>query len=200
LKTERRSRVRAAKGDDALDAQDLIIRPAEWRDEPALVEMQRLALRTLGAGYYEPEAIESFIANVGTMDRTMLDDRSYFVAEAGDAIVGCGGWSRRAPSYAALESDPNAAAPSWPLIRAVYVHPNCVRQGIGRRIMHAVESDMAQAGIARVALIATLMGVPLYRHIGYRTMHPVMLVFPDGNRFIGIAMEKSLARPERLAA
>jgi hypothetical protein len=66
--------------------------------------------------------------------------------------------------------------------------------------MQVVEDDMAAAGIHRVALTATLMGVPLYRSIGYHTTAAVTLYFPDGNRIIGVAMDKSLARRACLVA
>lgn len=187
-------------GERIMSLEILRIRRAELIDESRLIEMQLASIRNLGRRHYGADVIESFVRYVGTMDRTMITDQTYFLAEIEGELVACGGWSRRRPSYAMLEKDGSELPPTCPLIRAVYVHPLFARHGLGRRMMHVVEHDMAEEGVSHVALTATLMGVPLYRSIDYHATGAVTLRFPDGRRFIGVAMEKTLTRRSLLAA
>ncbi len=110
------------------------------------------------------------------VDRQLIADSTYFVAEDGATLVGCGGWSKRKTLYGgdhgrdASEDallDP-ATAPAR--IRAFFVHPRWARRGIGRKLLAACERAAAAAGFRSLELVATLAGVPLYAAGGYRTL------------------------------
>src|SRR3954468_20814576 len=113
-----------------------IPRLATESDIPALEALIPLSVRTLQAPYYSAAQMEAALGPVFGVDRQLVRDRTYFVAEAEDTICGCGGWSRRNAMYggdrdragedALLDSRRDPAR-----IRAFFVHPHWARRGIG---------------------------------------------------------------------
>ena len=171
---------------------EIRIRFASSADLQELIEMQALSFRVLGAPYYGSEVVEAFI-EVGTMDRSLIDDGTYFIATFDGRIVGCGGWSRRAPSYAAFMSGTVAiSGVRAATVRAIYVHPEFARRGIASAVMATIEAEIAAAGFATASLAATLSGIPLYRRLGYRGEEPIILRLPTGHKIITVGMTKSL--------
>jgi GNAT superfamily N-acetyltransferase len=172
---------------------EIQIRFANSADLQELTAMQALSFRVLGAPYYGFEVVEAFI-EVGTMDAALLDDGTYFVAMAERRIVGCGGWSRRVPSYAAFMSGGTAVSGMrTATVRAVYVHPDFARRGIARAVMTTIEAEIAASGFVTASLAATLSGIPLYRRLGYQGEEPIILRLPSGHKIITLGMTKSLA-------
>jgi GNAT superfamily N-acetyltransferase len=171
---------------------NVMIRRAQPGDRTALLELQAAWLRRVGRHHYSAEAIEAFIA-AGTLDPTLIDDRTYFVLESSGRIMGCGGWSVRQPAYTRttpLGLDDGAV----PKVRAVYVHPDFVRQGVCGHLMTYVEAEITRAGFSRATLTSTLGALPFYRAIGYRGDAPVVLNLPGRHTFVCIGMEKRLSR------
>ncbi len=161
-------------------------------DRDELRAMQAASMRILGAPFYEPEVIESFIADVGTMDDGLLDEATYFKVVADGRIVASGGWSRRTPAYQA-RAEGAAPPPATATVRSVFVHPDHARRGIARTILALVEDEIARAGFPVARLTATLSGVPFYRRLGYRSGRPVTLRLAGQLEFPALAMEKPLA-------
>src|SRR5438874_1986462 len=95
--------------------------------------------------------MQAALGPVFGVDRQLIRDGTYFVAEENGAIVGCGGWSRRRSLYggdgartgedALLDPEREAAR-----VRAFFVHPAWARRGIGRSIMAACEEAIVAAG------------------------------------------------------
>ena len=52
-------------------------------------------------------------------------------------------------------------------VRAIFVHPDFARRGLGSLILAAVENAAREAGFRRFEMGSTLTGVPLYRLKGY---------------------------------
>lgn len=172
---------------------DLRIRLARMADADGIERLQEQSLLRLGSRYYGRSAVESFLRLVGTLDIGLIQDRTYYVAEFGGRLVGCGGWSFRAaampPSHSvtAPRLDPRRDAA---FVRAIYVAPEVARCGVGSALMRQAESAIVNAGFARAQLVATLSGEPLYRKLGYREISRLQLDLPDGSTLQGIRMEK----------
>jgi N-acetylglutamate synthase-like GNAT family acetyltransferase len=141
-------------------------------DVPALETLIPLSVRGLQGPYYSPAQMNAALGPVFGVDRQLIRDGTYFVAERDGAIVGCGGWSRRRSLYGGdsgrgnedglLDPERDAAR-----VRAFFVHPAWARHGIGRSIMVACERAIVQAGFRTVEIVATLAGEPLYAAFGY---------------------------------
>jgi GNAT superfamily N-acetyltransferase len=120
------------------------------------------------------------------------------VAEVEGEIAGCGGWSRTSNLSASAQvqnkliDEQLASTTDSAKIRAMFVHPNYARQGIGRRLMQMSELAAQRAGFKRLELIATLTGEPLYRRCGFARVETLDLLLPDGVSLRAVKMEKQL--------
>jgi len=159
-----------------------ILRKATIDDVPQLIRLHRVAIRELGGSAYTADQIDSFLLHVPTLDDSLIDDRTYFVAEADGVVVGAGGWSYRIPSDMHTIDVDHATAAVEPaaVIRAMYTHPDWARRGIGRAILEAAETEAAAAGYRHIELHALLPGVPLYRACGYTPIGRCQAQLSDG--------------------
>lgn len=174
----------------------MIVRTARPADLPALQEVMRLAIQELQRGFLTPAEVQASHAVMG-LDRQLIEDGTYLVAEEGDRIDGCGGWSRRATLYGGDHSvglrEPRLLDPaSEPArIRAMYTHPARARRGVGRCILDAAERAALAEGFREAELMATLAGEPLYRAAGYREVERTAATV-DGVAVPLIRMRRSL--------
>jgi GNAT superfamily N-acetyltransferase len=179
----------------------ITLRVATLQDLPALKQLIPLSVRGLSEEWYSPEQIESGIAYVFGPDTQLIADGSYWVAEAGGEVVGCGGWSRRQTLYGGdqmKESDDRLLDPAREAarIRAFFVHPEWSRRGIGALILGACMEGARRAGFQGLELMATLPGVPLYRRFGFEEAERVDTVLPDGVAISFVRMVRSTTPSE----
>jgi N-acetylglutamate synthase-like GNAT family acetyltransferase len=174
----------------------VLIRRATADDIPALHALIDASVRVLQAGDYSAEQIDGALGTVFGVDTRLIADGTYFVAEAGTVLAGCGGWSKRKTLFgsdhgagredALLDPERDAAR-----IRAFFVHPEWARRGIGSGILEACEEDAAQAGFRRFELGATITGERLYRARGYEPVEHLDAPLPNGAALPVIRMTKT---------
>jgi GNAT superfamily N-acetyltransferase len=174
-------------------------RLASPADVPALEAVMARAIGALQRDFLDPAQIAASRAIMG-LDTQLIADRTYFVVLAGEAIAGCGGWSRRATLYGGDHSlglrdaallDPRTDAAR---VRAMYTDPGFARRGVGRLILALCEAAAGAAGFARVELMATLAGEPLYRACGYLEIERSATEPVDGVAVPLVRMGKGLGR------
>lgn len=147
-------------------------RIATEADIPALVALMDLAISGPLADFLAPEQIAASRVLMG-LDSQIIADRTYVIVEADGVLAGCGGWSRRITTYGGDHTPGRTPEPLTPgvdaaRVRAMYTHPDFLRQGIGRMILDLCETAAREAGYDRVELVATMGGEPLYLAAGYR--------------------------------
>ncbi len=152
-------------------------RIATLADVDALRALMEAAIAELQKPFLDPQQIASSRTIMG-LDTQLVEDGTYFVVLCDGVIAGCGGWSRRATLYGGDQSPGRSAALLDPArdparVRAMYTHPDHVRKGVGRLILTLCEDAARAEGYARVELMATMSGVPLYRACGYEGVEPV---------------------------
>jgi GNAT superfamily N-acetyltransferase len=176
----------------------LVVRRARSADIGALRELQRSAMRSLGAGYYSPAQVAAAVRYVCVPDPELIEDGTYLVAELDGRLVGCGGWSLRRKAYAGPadnQTDGERLDPATEptRIRAMFTAPEMARRGVGRAILKAAEDAARAAGFRRARLGATLSGEHFYRSSGYVEIGRETALLPDGAAIEVILMEKHLA-------
>jgi len=140
-------------------------------DLDALRALMEAAISELQKQFLDARQIESSRTIMG-LDSQLIDDGTYFIVERNGELAGCGGWSRRTTLYGGDRTPGRDAALLDPgrepaRVRAMYTHPMHARQGVGRLILRLCEVAAKAEGFARVELMATLAGEPLYSACGY---------------------------------
>ncbi len=171
-------------------------RLARLEDVPALRSLMDAAISELLKPFLNSEQVAASFSVMG-LDTQLIRDGTYFCIEDAGKIVGCGGWSRRATLFGGDHSSGRDAALLDPAkeparVRAMYTHPDFVRQGVGRLILALCEEAAAKEGFLRAELAATLAGEPLYRACGYNEIERFTADTPSGVSVPLIRMGKCL--------
>src|SRR5882672_9072760 len=147
------------------------VRLATQSDIPTLHALIESSVRILQANDYTPAQIEGALGTVLGLDTQLLADQTYFVAETitdssgTKTIVACGGWSKRKTLFGSDHSavrEPEFLDPATDAakIRAIFVHPDWARRGLGTLILENCENAARAAGFSRFEMGSTLTGVP----------------------------------------
>jgi len=174
----------------------LALRISAEADEPAMRALMQRAIAELLKPYLPAEGVAASFEIMG-LDSQLIADRTYFAVTDGGAIVGCGGWSRRATLFGGDHTAGRDAALLDPArdaarVRAMYTDPVHTRHGIGRMVLDACETAARAEGFARVELAATLAGEPLYRACGYQVIEPFVSRTSTGVEVPLVRMGKAL--------
>ena len=74
----------------------------------------------------------------------------------------------------------------------MFTRPDRTRQGLGTRTSRPEGAAKAE-GFAELILVATLAGVPLYRHYGFLEIERRTVTMPDGTEVECATMTKPIA-------
>lgn len=189
--------VNIGSGISSQSRMDYIIRKASLDDREAIEHLIAESARKLSREDYSEQQIEAALRAVFGVDTDLILDKTYFVAENCGILIGCGGWSRRrtlfgGDRFANREAgflDPQRDAAK---IRAFFIHPAHARQGIGRAILAACETEAASFGFRSLELMSTLPGLKLYRACGYVAEERVEYEMGDGVKIELVRMMKEL--------
>jgi GNAT superfamily N-acetyltransferase len=180
-------------------APPVTLRLARSGDVPALEALIPLSARALQAATYSPAQIEGALGTVFAVDRQLIADGTYFVAERDSELVGCGGWSRRKTLFGGDRGRSPLADPlldpkrDAARIRAFFVHPAFARRGVGRLLMSACERAATEAGFPAMELVATLAGEPLYAAFAFRAVERYDVALANGLTLPVMRMTKALS-------
>jgi GNAT superfamily N-acetyltransferase len=173
------------------------MRKATASDIPAIAAVMRTSVEGLGPGFYDEREVAAAARFITVPDRQLIDDRTYFVVEEDSRLVACGGWSRRDKLFTgggegAADTRTLDPATEPARVRAMFVHPDAARRGLGRMILKACEREARAAGFRKMELMATLPGIPLYEACGYVIVERTDLTLGDGSPLGAARMEKPL--------
>jgi GNAT superfamily N-acetyltransferase len=139
-------------------AETLAIRPVTAADVDPIAALQEATIMRHGIAAYGETKARAW-ARVGhEFKHVLLEDGQFFVAERAGERLGVGGWS----------PDSLEAEVAW--IRYLFVHPDHVRRGIGRRLVEVAEAAAAAAGRHRFDVWSSLNAVSFYQALGYRRL------------------------------
>ena len=174
-----------------------VLRLATIQDADAIDALMKASIKVIFPRFYNEAETAASVKYIGSVDRTLIEDGTYFVVEADGENVACGGWSRRDKLYSGsgdAAGDARLLDPeSEPArVRAMFVRGDWTRRGLGTRILEACESAARSEGFRTLALVATLPGVLLYERYGFVVSEDVPVTMPDGTTVAALAMEKSV--------
>lgn len=177
------------------------IRVAEEADVQSLHALIEASVRGLQEDDYTPAQIDGALGTVLGLDTQLIRDRTYFVIETTDSegnqvFAGCGGWSKRKTLFGsdnASVREPDLLDPAQDAakVRAIFVHPDFARRGLGSLILEHVESAALAAGFTRFEMGSTLTGVPLYSLKGYVEIERIAVPLHNGEALPVVRMVKS---------
>jgi GNAT superfamily N-acetyltransferase len=174
-----------------------VLVPAEMA---VIAELIALSVLELQQEYTEAQRAAA-VKTVFTVDSRLVADGTYFgaVTEEG-RVVGCGGWSARKTLFGGdhqVHHDHHHGEDGWldpaadaAKIRAIFVHPDYARQGIGGMLLKAAEDAARAAGFKRFEMGSTLTGVKLYAREGYREIERIQVPVGDGETIEVVRMGK----------
>ena len=147
------------------------IRLANQKDIPAISELMDISIKELQKGYLSHDQIQASFGMMG-LDTQLITDKTFYCVFYGQALVACGGWSRRATRYGGNHTAGRDASLLNPKtdrarIRAMYTHPNHAKKGIGKMILEASEIAAKFEGFKALEMVATMAGKPFYLRCGY---------------------------------
>ena len=158
----------------------LTYRKATHGDVPALKQLIEQVTLGVSSRNYDSEQCKAALAWVFGVDTSIIEDGTYYVACDGNRIAACGGWSKRARPFGGDASetgentllDPACEAAK---IRAFFVHPDYLRQGIGLHLLKISEEAARSEGFVRFTMTATLSGERFYTAAGYNVVEYISL-------------------------
>ena len=132
----------------------ITLRQATLDDVPALQSLIARSARGLSTAEYRPAQVEGALRGAFGVDTQLVNDQTYFVAEANGAIVGCGGWSFRSTLFGSDARggrdssllDPKARPPRSALSSSI---PSWARRGIGTLLLERCEAGGARPRFLR---------------------------------------------------
>jgi GNAT superfamily N-acetyltransferase len=174
-----------------------ILRLATPADEAAIDALMKASIKAIFPTFYDARQTASSTVHVGHVDRMLIDDGTYFVIDADGEPVACGGWSRRDKLFSGSSDQEALVRPLDPAteaarVRAMFVRADWTRRGLGTQILDACQAAAIAEGFRRLALMATLPGLPLYERFGFTVVRLEEIVLPDGVRLACAAMEKQI--------
>jgi putative acetyltransferase len=158
----------------------VIVRDMRTADARAFLEVHHAAVRGLAAKDYPPSVIDDW-APLPITDENVRhflenpDKEMRLVAELNGAIVGIG----------ALVLASNE-------LRACYVSPDAVRQGVGSALVARIERIAREDGLTSLHVDSSVTAEPFYRALGYGIRERGEHVRRSGLRMLCVKMHKSI--------
>src|SRR5256885_15953291 len=89
------------------------VRRAQESDIAALEQLIALSAHGLGASYYSAAKLDAALGTVFGVDRQLIRDGTYFVAETENELLGCGGWGKtKNPFCSDRQAGPEGSEPN----------------------------------------------------------------------------------------
>jgi GNAT superfamily N-acetyltransferase len=179
-------------------ARGITLRLAAEADVLHIQALIARSARELSRDDYRPAQVEGALRGAFGVDTQLIADGTYFVAVAGAALVGCGGWSYRATLFggdARADRDASRLDPATQAakIRAFFVDPGHARRGVASLLLERCEDAARRQGFRRVELMGTLPGVKFYAARGYVADPMVRYDVGGGEHIEFVPMHKELA-------
>lgn len=162
-----------------------LIREATINDLDLLDKLVSRSFKNLLSGDYAPSVLVQAMPVLAQVPAELVASGSYYVAQAGNRIVGCGGWSV-APPYG------HTAEPETAYVRHFATDPEYTRTGVGREILRQVIAAASLYGAKRMVGMTSRSAVSFYRNLGFIIIGERTIKLPNGTDFPAVEMWREL--------
>ena len=159
------------------------VRTAEISDAAAVQRVLLASYPSLMAKAYDPDLLRRALPLITRPNEKLLGSGTYYVAESGDLVVGCGGWSHEEPGG-------SARTPGVAHIRHFAVSANYIGLGIGRAIFDRCEADARAEKIQLFKCFASRNAAEFYAALGFTPCCEIEVPMPDNVKFPSLLMER----------
>lgn len=136
------------------------VRVATLDDIAAVECVYRNSFPVLMANAYDSGVLARVLPLFTSANPVLLASQTYYVAELGADVVGCGGWSLGKPGT-------DSIAPGIAHIRHFATTAQWTGHGVGRALYRRCETDARAAGILTFECYASRNGEPFYEALGF---------------------------------
>ncbi len=159
-----------------MDERKFLIRRATEADAVEICNVHTKSIREVCCFDYDRAVIDEW-AGFRTPDQyleTMRKERRViWVAEFEGAVVG----------FSALAQNH---------VIAVYIHPQYLRLGLGRKLYNALEQDALVWGFTELTVHSSYTALEFYRCLGFVDIEETHLALPSGQPLVCVLMKKQL--------
>ena len=159
------------------------IRVADTSDAAAVQQVLLASYPLLMAEAYDQDLLRRALPGMTRPNEALLDSGTYYVAEIGHRVVGCGGWSREEPGS-------NVIVPGIAHIRHFAVNADYVRRGVGRALFACCEANARKEGVHKFTCFASRNAVEFYRALGFELCREIEAEMGPALRFPSLLMER----------
>ena len=159
------------------------VRTAGLEDEAAIRKVLVASYPVLMRGSYDPRVLERALPRMTRPNPRLMASGSYFVAQAGEQAVGCGGWSMDAPGIAERQKGVGH-------IRHFAIASEWIGRGIGRLIYDRCETQAREAGVEQFHCFSSLNGEPFYAALGFERIGLIEVPMGPGLAFPSVHMKR----------
>ncbi len=159
------------------------VRSAVVADAEAIIDLHFDAVHRTASTFYPSAVLDSWSrrpdeARYQRMREIITgDDELVLVAEAASEVVAFG-----------------SIVPHLPELRAVYVHPDAGRRGIGSQLLAALERLALERGASELHTHASVNAEAFYRRAGYEVVERGIHRLGTGQEMACVKMFKNLTR------
>lgn len=162
-----------------------IVRTATPADSSAIDDLIAASYGALMRPVYHDDVLARALPRLMLTAPSLLSGGSYFVADAGDMLLGAGGWSQATP-FGGIGPAGNGH------MRRVAVLPHFIRSGVGSLIVdHALKHARGQ-GVENMFCLSTLAAEDFYKAKGFDATGEVELTLEPGLYLPAIQMRRTL--------
>ncbi len=163
----------------------MLVRVAGDQDFQTIHALLKRSYPVLMKPAYAPDVLSAALPLMTQANPDLITSGSYYVAENGGVIVGCGGWTWTAPGT-------GAASEGLVPARHFAVDPEHMSNGVGRAIFERCRADALVAGATRIQSLSSLNAEPFYERMGLRRLNLTELPIGEGVGFPVVLMEGPL--------
>ena len=140
----------------------ITIRRAKQEDRELIWRVHIRAIKEICKSHYSEDELQSWSGVLKPLRyKEAISSKTFFVAEESDVIVGFG----------QLDQENGR-------VEAMYVSPDHIRRGIGRKILYALESVAQKSDLMVLHLWASLNAIPFYKSAGYTVQQQTSYLLP----------------------